>query len=153
MEELKSQENKPHAYYLGDLMGTLQYKKNYETIKQLTIPVHDYTHEQYTLGYTLDVHSFDNLQRLTPDTKNGKQRWKILLVMKKIEEGTTHLKGALLNLDTNEIALMTSFDNKEYILQKGNRSIKSLDEHYFIGHYRLLAPLFFWEELKNRLNY
>jgi hypothetical protein len=46
------------------------------------------------------------------------------------------MKGALLNKDNNN-----------------NRAIKSLDENWFIGHYRMLSPLFFWKELKNRLNY
>lgn len=151
MEELKEQHNRPCAYYLGDLMGTLQYKKSYETIKNMIIPKQNYTEEQYTLGYTLDVNSVDNLKRLTPDTKNGRQPWELILVMKKVENGVTHLKGALLHTVTREIALMTTFSDKQYIIDNGNRAIKSLDQQYFIGHYRLLAPLYFWQELKHRL--
>jgi len=151
MEELKEQNNRPCAYYLGDLMGTLQYKKSYETIKNMVIPNPNYTRDQYTLGYTLDVNSSDNVKRLTPYTKMGRQSWELLLVMKKVEEDVTHLKGALLNTDTREIALMTTFSDKQYIINQGNRAIKSLDDQYFIGHYRLLAPLYFWEELKQRL--
>ena len=151
MEELKEQNNRPCAYFLGDLIGTLQYKKNYDTIKHLVIPQTSYNEEHYTLGYTLDVNSIDNLKRLTPDTKTGRQHWELILVMIKVENGVTHLKGALLNVETREIALMTTFSDKQYIIDHGNRAIKSLDNQYFIGHYRLLAPLYFWQELKNRL--
>lgn len=34
------------------------------------------------------------------------------------------MKGALLNKDTNEIALMTTFNNKLYIINNDNRAIK-----------------------------
>lgn len=63
------------------------------------------------------------------------------------------LKGALLNKDTNKIALMTTFNSEQPIINNGNRSIKSLDNQWFIAYYRMLAPLFFRKELKNRLNY
>jgi hypothetical protein len=133
-------------------MGTLQYKKRYDTIKHMVIPRPNYTEEQYTLGYTVEVNSDDHVKRLTPNTKMGKQQWELVLVMKKVEHGVTHLKGALLNRTTQEIALMTTFSDKHYIIDHGNRAIKSLDDQYFIGHYRLLAPLYFWNELKTRLN-
>lgn len=151
MEELKEQRNTPYAYYLGDLMGRLQYKKSYETIKQLAIPAPDYTHDQYTLGYTLEENLMVHLKRLTPDTKKGRQPWELLLVMKKVEEGVIHLKGALLNTETRDIALLTSFGDKQCIIDHGNRAISSMDPSYFIGHYRMLAPLYFWEELQKRL--
>jgi hypothetical protein len=59
-----------------------------------------------------------------------------LIIKNTKADGTFIMKGALLNKDNNN-----------------NRAIKSLDENWFIGHYRMLSPLFFWKELKNRLNY
>ena len=61
------------------------------------------------------------------------------------------MKGALLNYDTNEIALLTTFNSEQYIRDKNNRPVKTIDANWFVGHYRLLAPLIFWRELKNRL--
>jgi hypothetical protein len=38
-------------------------------------------------------------------------------------------------------------------VNNNNRAIKSLNEEWFIGHYRMSAPMFFWRELQNRLKY
>lgn len=151
MDVLKESTTHPNAYYLGDLIGTLQYKKDYNTIKNLLIPIHQNDNQE---GWQLESHSEDNLKRLTPNTPTGRKNWKILLVIKNHRPNNVIImKGALLNKDTNEIALMTTFNNELYIINNGNRAIKSLDDNWFIGHYRMLAQLFFWKELKNRLNY
>ncbi len=92
----------------------------------------------------------ENLQRVTPNTKNGKKDWKILLIMKsERENGVIWLKAALQNRKTGKIALLTSTNSKEQL----NRPIKTLDSEWFVGHYRMSAPIVFWRELVNRLTY
>ena len=154
MDILKESKTHKNAYYLGDLIGTLQYKKDYDIIKNLLIPLHQNDNDNEE-GFQLETHTEDNLRRLTPDTPTGiSSNWKIILVIKKtLPNNIIIIKGALLNKDTNKIALMTTFNDKLYIINKNNRAIKSLDDNWFIGHYRMLGSLFFWKELKNRLNY
>lgn len=71
--------------------------------------------------------------------------------MKETFDNIVCMKGALLNQDTNEIALLTTFNSEQHIRDRNNRPVKTLDNNWFVGHYRLLAPLIFWKELKNRL--
>lgn len=149
------EELRPSSYenelYLGDMPGTLQIKKKINDFISIdTDPIKNFN---YTNGYFLEEHSFENLKRLTPNTKSGKQEWKILLIIKKIFHNKIILKGALINKDTNQIALITSFNNQESIINKGNKVINSLDYDWFIGQFRMSAPMFFWNELKNRINY
>jgi hypothetical protein len=152
MEELKESKTHTNGYYLGDLIGTLQYKKDYNTIKNLVLPINPIDNAD---NWIFESHSLENLNRLTPLTPSGNKNWKIILIIIKYNQTSNCfcMKGALLNKDTNMIALLTSINNKQIIIDHGNRPIKTKDPQWFVGHYRMIAPLFFWRELKNRLNY
>ena len=138
----------PHEYYLGDLPGNLQYSKNIEDIIDTDLP-----NDEETCGYILCEHSHENLQRVTPISQS-KTNWKILLMMRKEgEDGEVWLKAALFNKDTGKVALLTSTNDENNIKRRGGRSVKTIDKTWFVGHYRMSAPICFWRELKNRLLY
>lgn len=133
-----------NEYYLGDKPGSLQYSKDPEEILGCLC-----IEDRQTLGFELCEHSLENLRRVIPHTQQ-KQEWKILLIMKsERENGVTWLKAALQNKRTGKIALLTSTNSKENL----NRPIKTLDSEWFVGHYRMSAPIVFWQELVNRLTY
>jgi len=133
-----------NEYYLGDKPGSLQYSKDPEEILGCLC-----IEDRQTLGFELCEHSLENLRRVIPHTQQ-KQEWKILLIMKsERENGVTWLKAALQNRKTGKIALLTSTNSKENL----NRPIKTLDSEWFVGHYRMSAPIVFWQELVNRLTY
>jgi len=129
-----------HEYYLGGLPGIIQYKKSREEIISLNLE------SNAESGYVLCEHSKENLNRLTPHTQRGKLG-KILLVMKCEKDDELWLKGAFMN-EKCEIALLTSTNSKNL-----KRPIKTLEPGWNVGHYRMSAPLCFWNELKNRLLY
>jgi hypothetical protein len=141
----------PNEYYFGDLPGTLQYKVTKEELAELDLSIDD----EETRGFRLDFHTEDNYRRLLPDTATGNANsWRILLVMRaERENGIICLKGALENKDTGEIALMTSTNSEEYLTSHGHRAIHSHDPKWFVGHYRMAAPMVFWRELVNRIRY
>jgi len=133
--------------------GQLQYKVLQEDILSLQTNIEN---SVYNRDWVFEQHSKENLQKLIPNTKTGNaNEWKILLILKKQnfdKPGTECLKGALLNKDTNEIALMTSINSvaipgyKYRLIKKG-----SLHKDYKICQCKMIAPLIFWDELKNRL--
>ena len=131
--------------------GQLQYKVLQKYILSLQTNIEN---SVYNRDWVFEQHSKENLQKLTPNTKTGKaNEWKILLILKRYnydKPGTECLKGALLNKDTNEIALMTSI-NSAAITDYPYRLIKSLHKDYKICQCKMIAPLIFWDELKNRL--
>ena len=137
----------PNEYYYGDFPGTLQYSKEPQELIDLEL-----VKDEEERGFTLCEHSLENLQRITPVTQKD-VNWKILLMMSTEVNGEIWLKAALLNQTTGKVALLTSTNNKENLLRRGNRAIKTLDGSWFVGHYRLSAPVIFWKELKNRLLY
>jgi hypothetical protein len=140
-----------NGFYFGDLPGNLQYNKDPNEIIGLNMNIEIDSFED---GWVLAEHSKENLSRLTPDTPNGKQNWRILLIIKKErEKDVIMLKGALQNRNTNKIALITTANSKQFHLDNNHRCIKSLDDEWFVGHYRMVAPLLFWNELKNILLY
>jgi hypothetical protein len=137
-----------NEYYLGDLPGNLQYSKSMEEIIGANLPENDDTR-----GYVLCDHSSENLYRVLPQTQSH-INWKIILMMKSERENDeTWMKAALVNKDTGKIALLTATNNKEHITRSGSRAIKTMDGTWFVGHYRMSAPICFWRELKNRLLY
>jgi hypothetical protein len=142
----------PHEYYFGDLPGTLQYKKTKQEIEtNLDVSIHE---NNETCGFVLDFHTEENYRRLVPDTPTGNSgRWRLLLVMRKTiasgDDDIIWLKGALENIDTGDIALMTSTNSRDNLSE--NRVLRSHDEEWFIGHYRMSAPMVFWRELVNRV--
>ena len=138
----------PHEYYLGDLPGNLQYAKSSEEIINSHLEDDD-----NDLGYKMCEHSVENLRRVMPLSQQ-KNEWKILLMMRAEREGgEIWLKTALLNKRTGNVALLTSTNAENNILRRGNRSVKTVDGNWYVGHYRMSAPVCFWKELKNRLLY
>ena len=106
----------------------------------------------YNRDWVFEQHSKENLQKLIPNTKTGKaNEWKILLILKRYnyDKPGTECERRLLNKDTNEIALMT-FVNSVAITDYPYRLVKSLQD-YKICQCKMIAPLIFWDELKNRL--
>jgi hypothetical protein len=141
--------------------GSLQYYVKEETICNFDIERDIKTNIHYKKdikdreGYELEQHTKDNLLRLTPLTSFGKQNkdnLKILLIIKRQEGDKICIKGALRNTKTNEILLITSI-NKEENNDYTYRTIKSHDMEYNICQCKMIAPLLFWDELKNRLLY
>jgi hypothetical protein len=138
----------PHEYYLGDLPGNLQYAKSSEEI--INSHLEDDSND---CGFQLCEHSLENLNRCLPLSQQ-KNEWKILLMMRAEREGgEIWLKTALLNKRTGNIALLTSTNAENNISRRGNRPVKTVDGNWYVGHYRMSAPVCFWRELKNRLVY
>jgi hypothetical protein len=137
-----------HEYYFGDLPGRLQYKKEINELINLTIP--EEIDEE--CGFKLCEHSAENLKRTIPHTQRNIE-WKIILMMKKEVNGIVWLKSALLNKNTGKIALISSTNDKNNLERIHGRSVKTLDDEWFVGHFRMCAPVVFWRELKNRLLY
>ncbi len=136
----------PNEYYWGDLPGILQYTKEPTELQTLVLP-----ENEDTRGYVFAEHSLENKHRLIPDTAFAKHSYKLLLVMKREEEGEIWLKGALQNTETGKIALLTSTNSLLNLTRRENRGIQSLDPTWYVGHYRMSAPIIFWKELQNRM--
>lgn len=143
----------PNEYYFGDLPGTLQYSKDPIEIMNLDIEENNTDYIQDNNGFVLTEHTPVNLRRVVPDTVLGrevKNNSRILLIMKREDpDGTIWLKVALQNKSTQQIALLTSTNNEAQL----SRSLKTEDPEWFVGHYRMCAPMAFWRELRNRLVY
>ena len=134
-----------NEYYLGDLPGSLQYgKEPKEILECLSCENPD------ECGYILcdDDEIAENFNRVIPNTRNGLYGvWKIIVLMKAEKDNAIWLKAALLNKNTGNIALMTSTNNNS----KLNRAINSLEDGWFIGHYRMSAPIIFWKTLVDKI--
>ena len=107
----------------------------------------------YKKNYELECHTKENLMRLIPKTPMGvknKHVWKIVLVIKSVTENKICLKGALINHATGELALISSI-NTAIQAEYKYRTIQSHDDEYKICQCKMIAPLLFWEELRNRL--
>ena len=138
----------PHEYYLGDLPGTLQYAKNPEEIINSLLEDDD-----EDCGYHLCEQTLQNLNRVLTLSQQ-KNEWRILLMMQKNDgSGEIWLKAALLNKRTGNVALLTSTNAKNNLLKRGNHVVKTVDGNWYVGRYRMAAPVCFWKELKNRLLY
>ena len=137
----------PNQYYLGDMPGTMQYKKEQQEIIDCML-----VENNNDDGFRLCERSQENLRRVTPFAQRGVD-WKIILMMRAEKEGEIWLKAALLNRTTGKIALLTSTNEKRNLESKGYRSAKTVDGTWFVGQYRMAAPVIFWRELQNRLKY
>jgi len=147
----------PNEYYLGDLPGTLQYTIDQNDILNIDnierTPLNG-TIDVDRCGFELVEHSYEYYSAVIPNTTTGiNNEWNMFLLMKKMVDGEIWLKAALRNKKTGKIALMTSTNNINNLLKHNHRAIKSLNDEWFIGHYRMSAPMFFWRELQNRLKY
>lgn len=136
-------------YLIGDCPGTLQYAKDPNEIINL-----DTNDPVYKNGsFVLAEHSLENYSRTIPDTITGREVIKnsrILLIMKREDaDGTIWMKGAFQNKTTGMISLLTSTNNETQL----HRALKTQDPNWFVGHFRMSAPIEFWRELRNRLLY
>ena len=133
--------------------GLMQYHVKQESINNFNIDELKIKNTSFKEGFEFETHSYENLQRLIPFTTTGKKNkddWKILLIIKRTTEEKICLKGALINTTNKEIALISSI-NSIYQTEYKYRLIKSFDSDYKICQCKMIAPLFFWEELKNRI--
>ena len=133
-----------HEYYHGDLPGTLQYAKSPSDL--LAIP--NLSLQDGDCGYLQIPVSQDLLKRFIPNTKTGcSAEWELLLVFQRTKGAEIWMKGAMRNKSTGNIALMTCTNAKENITTRGNRALNSCDPDWFIGFYRMCAPMVFWRAL------
>ena len=131
--------------------GIMQYKIKPQDIINMDIENLKKTNLDYKGGRELENHTKENLMRLIPNTQIGNSvEWKLILVIKREKNDEICLKGALRNPITNEIAIMTSI-NKKYQETYKYRMCNSKDPEYKICQCKMIAPLLFWDELKNRL--
>ena len=131
--------------------GMLSYKIAPENIKSLDISTVTVIGDEEVWTKV----SLDDVTkcRLLPITRKNAADWHLLFAMKRItNNGTIWLKGAMMNVKTGRMALLTSADTRSAILNIGTRAIKTHDGVYHVGHYGMLAPLCFWSELKSILS-
>jgi hypothetical protein len=151
-----------NEYFLGGLPGTIQYEMSKDEILQC-IPenleeindteIND-TQINENNSWNIAEHSLKNIQKSVPHKQTKFKNicdYRILLIMKHQNTNSTTCwyKIALINKNTEKIALFTSTNNKDEL----KRPINSQYEGYYIGHYRMSAPLYFWKELINRIKY
>ena len=131
-------------YYFGDLPGNLQYYKSADELMDVdtNLPMTDIDAQWTTLPATLE-----SKRRLLPTTQSMDD-WTLILVMRRIRDGHTWLKGAFSHKVHGAIALMTSASSDTAILERGNRTVKTHDGTYYVGHYRMGAPAIFWKTLQ-----
>jgi|APCry1669189369_1035219.scaffolds.fasta_scaffold123180_1 hypothetical protein len=116
------------------------------------------TEEEYINGWSLERHSKEILLRLMPESipSTSFSDYKLLMSIKKTfvnKEGMNvyWIKGAVLNKKTNEIMFRSSVNNMEHLLNSDWKHENSHDAEWFLTRSGMIAPLFFYEELKNRL--
>jgi len=129
--------------------GQLQYSITKEQLVGLNTEQYtDSTHD-----WSLDVHTQDNINRLTPYTKTGKLNkpyWKLILLLKHVQDDIITLKGVFYHTQLHTYSLISSINKpKQHIYPY--RLISSHDKEYKICQCKMIAPLLFWSELKNRL--
>ena len=147
MDKMLAESSIPHEYYFGDLPGNLQYSKKPEDI----VAIENITNDAETCGYVLQETDQRLLPCVLPDTKTARGNWKLILVMKRQLDTQIWYKVAIMNTDTYKVALMTATNGSQNITSKGHRAIKTKDPNWFVGHYRMAAPMVFWRELVQRL--
>ena len=135
--------------------GLLQYRVQQETIIGICAEIKNLkkTNSNYKQNFELECHTKENLLRLIPTTPIGvanKDNWRILLLLKSLDGENICLKGALLHTVSGEVALISSI-NSAIQAEYKHRTIGSHDDEYKICQCKMIAPLIFWEELRNRL--
>ena len=131
----------PNEYYLGDKPGTLQYSKDPLELRDCIM-----VDDSCDRGFVLCE---EPIEKVTPNTERSNScDWTLVLMMKSAREnGEIWLKAALKNKHDGKIALMTSTNRKDCL----PRPIQSHCEGWYIGHYRMSAPVVFWKELAKRI--
>jgi hypothetical protein len=143
----------------GALPGQMQYHMSADDLYYMDVA-------NYVPGeteYRLVEHSSENMKRLVPNTQmtlelgQSLSEWKCLLIMQATRNGPNFeeiwLKGAMLHRRTGEIMLMTSTNHKSNWENRGNQWCHSTDPDWYIGRCRMCAPIQFWRELKNRVEF
>lgn len=154
---LKPASSEENEFSLGGTLGVIQYEITPEELRQGLISFPECS--DFKKGYYLVDHSEENLLRLIPDTDTGRSvNWAPILIMEQRKTRSSGdeeiwLKAALVNRATGNISLITSTNSHENIGQHGNRWVSSHAEDWVIGRYKMFAPLYFWKELANRVNY
>lgn len=144
-----SQSSIQGEYFFGDLPGTLQYEKRPEDILALSLP-----DDSNTRDYVFAEHSVENKLRACIRSSSkitNTDEWKTLLVMERVIDGQKWHKVALQNRESGSIALMTSTNTKEYLTNDGHLAAQSRDPDWWVGRFRMCAPVIFWRELQNRI--
>jgi hypothetical protein len=138
-----------NEYYCGDLPGSLQYKKNAMLLSTLSLPANAYAKPCF-----IPIAITDSIKaRLLPATKTAGafNNWVLLMAMERVTSTATYIKGALQNKKTGSIALMTTCSKKEDIQNHGHRAIQSQAKDWYVGFYRMSAPIEYWSALKKVL--
>ena len=131
--------------------GLIQYRVDPDGLCQLDISDLLETTENYYSGYKLVEHSPENLRRLTPDTRTGRElgpHWRAMMI---IQNSNRYMKAALQHRETGKIALITSAHNSIERPNENRAPLRSMDPDWKVSWCKMIAPLFFWKELKNRL--
>ena len=141
-----------NEYYCGDLPGSLQYKKNAMLLSTIDLPRSPTN--AYAKPCFFPIAITESIKaRLLPATKTAGSLndWVLLIAMERVTSTATYIKGALQNKQTGSIALMTSCSKKEDIQNHGHRAIQSQAKDWFVGFYRMSAPIEYWSALKKVL--
>jgi len=144
-----------NEFYFGDLPGSLQYHIDPNSIMEIS-NITDIGAGTISdnAGFVFESHTEATFNSVIPNTPTGKDNeWNMILLVKKVVDDKIWLKAALRNKATGRIALMTSTNNYENLTNHRHRAIQSCNDDWFVGHYRMSAPMFFWRELVNRLKY
>lgn len=143
-----SASNTPGQYYLRNLSRTLKYSKDPRDLITADTIQHDNVND---FGYKLTTdHSVENLHRVLPLSQRNVQ-WEVLTMMQMQNRHEIWLKAALLNCKTGRVALITSTNRKINLTRRKSRAVKTVDGTWFVGHYKMCAPIVFWKELQSRL--
>ena len=129
---------------LGVERGHLQYKVNKQMLKELP------TTDSEMGKWKIEENTIDNFKKALTYTKKQAE-WELILLMSATDGDEIWYKSALKNKKTNEIATLTSTNKESNILSRGNRAVKSHFSGWYVGHYRMTAPMCFWNELKKKL--
>jgi hypothetical protein len=145
---LKESPNHPGEYYysVNTKPGTLLYNVELSTLCSDILPEPSI--------WQLVERTPENLARVLPHTQDIAD-FTLIMIMKANDTAYDNLsiyKAAMLNTITGKISLMTSMTLAQH-MNHGSRPIQSHDPDWFIGHYRMSAPLNFWRELSNRLRF
>jgi len=124
--------------------GRLTYKLNADELRQMEINVKVEMPEEEI--WTL-VPADERTKLCLLPVSLPPADWRLVFVMKRETNDTFWLKGAMKNVKTGEVALLSA-STPEAIITKHKRSLKSHDSGFHVGWYGMLAPLSFWTMLK-----
>tara|TARA_B110001450_G_C17609887_1_gene476779 strand:- start:216 stop:740 length:525 start_codon:yes stop_codon:yes gene_type:complete len=101
-------------------------------------------------GWKFDKHSRENLNRLTPHTRNNRKLKIVFIIRKDYPDGSIILKAVLEDRESGLFSLITSM-NEQFSKKYEGRTLKVTDSKWTICWTNMSAPAMFWEEFQNRL--